>query len=102
MAFLYMSFDLPPEDRIDRYAEVALQIVRDLRTVPGFKAITGLRSPDHQSPEVVVVIEFEDEEQVRGMLYGTFIEGEFKRLRQCGCTNLAARLYRASPIIPRA
>lgn len=102
MAFLYLSYDLPAEDRIERYAEVALQIVRDLRTVEGFKGITGLRTADHQSPEVVVIVEFESEDQVRGMLYGTFIAGQFKRLRQCGCTNLMARLYYASPIIPRA
>jgi hypothetical protein len=101
MAFVYVSYDLPPKSKLFEYSELALVVLNKFRCMPGFRTVIGMRSVDNTSPNVIAALEYETVEQAHAVAMSAMAADQIRRLREIGCTNFQMKVYEQSPLIPR-
>ncbi|MEQ8968593.1 MAG: hypothetical protein RID91_22430 [Azospirillaceae bacterium] len=101
MAYLLITYDLPPTDRMFRYSEEALVLLRHFADTPGYVRVIGMRAPDNSSPSAVVAFEYDTLDHARAAHDSKRFAEDIQSLRDLGCTDITVRVLDQSPLIPR-
>lgn len=100
MAALVVAYDLPAADQIEAYNKWAYNTAYEVQIkLPGMQEIRAYRDPLRNSPQVLVIYEFDTlDAAVHYMHSETYlrIHGE---ATAHGCRNLTARLFETSPVL---
>ncbi|MFC1538133.1 hypothetical protein ACFL6H_01800 [Candidatus Latescibacterota bacterium] len=107
MALITVNWDLPPEEKMDKYKEKAFitheerpSWITNVMKQKGFKELRAYRNPYHTTPQVLIFCEFNNLDScmkyIESKDYTTFIS----ELREVGCTNISAQFWGTSPMVP--
>lgn len=101
MALSTMTWDLPPEERIENYNQKARTVwIPSVLKQPGVKEFRAYRNPYRTTPQIMIHIEWDSLvswlKYLESEDYAAIVSG----LRAAGCTKIAAEIWGASPVVP--
>jgi heme-degrading monooxygenase HmoA len=100
MAAIVITYDLPPADQVEEYAKWALDTVQNIHLkLPGIKEVRGYRDPLRNTPQVMVIYEFDSLDSAIEYMRSETYAQVFTGAEAKGCKNLVARLLDTSPVL---
>jgi hypothetical protein len=99
MALLMLTWDLPPEEKLDLYSEKAMEWVSIILKQEGIKEFRAYRNPYSASPQVMVHQEYDSMESCMKYINSGDYNKILAEMRDLGCSNITMQFWGGSPII---
>jgi heme-degrading monooxygenase HmoA len=100
MAAIAITYDLPTAEQVEEYARWALDTVKNVHLKqPGLVEVRAYRDPLLNSPQVLVLYEFDTLDSAVQYMNSDVYARIHKEAQQKGCKNLTARLLNTSPVL---
>lgn len=102
MAMVSLTYDLPTRaSDLKAYKSKAKAWIDLNMAQPGAREFRGHRSATGTTPQVVIQTEFDSLSTAAGWAGSAAFRGLIGEMRKVGCSNLTARVWDASPILPQ-
>ncbi|RME57047.1 MAG: hypothetical protein D6790_13905 [Caldilineae bacterium] len=101
MALAILTWDLPPQEKLEAYNEQArTEWIPTVVRQPGVKEFRGLRNALHASPHVMSITEYDSLASALKFIETEDFARVMEGLRAVGCTNITVQLWDVSPVTP--
>ena len=100
MALGILSWDLPPADKLEAYTEATKTWIGLVLRQPGVKEFRAYRNPLGVTPQVITHAEWDSMASWLKFTQSDDYAFIVADIRAKGCTNLAAEVWDASPVVP--